>query len=64
MEDERLIGLEMKISYLERDLGELDGVVRELSDGLTALRRRVESIQRRLETPGPAAESEEDEPFV
>ena len=40
MED-RLTRVEEKIAYLEQFVGELDGVVRELHDGLAAVKRET-----------------------
>lgn len=58
MED-RLTRVEEKIAYLEHFVGELDGVVRELHDGLAAVRREVGALRARLET---SAEADGDDP--
>ena len=55
MED-RLTRVEEKIAYLEQFLGELDGVVRELHDGLAAVRRELGGLREQIERP-----SEEDD---
>lgn len=56
MED-RLTRVEEKIAYLEQFLGELDGVVRDLHDGLTAMRREVGGLREQITRP-----AEEDDP--
>ena len=43
--DARVTELEIKVAYLERMLGELDGVVRTLSDELGMLRRELSRLR-------------------
>lgn len=50
MED-RLTRVEEKIAYLEQFVGELDGVVRELHEGLAAVKREVGGLRERMEQP-------------
>ncbi len=59
MED-RLTRVEEKIAYLEQFLGELDGVVRELHDGLAAVRREVGGLREQIARP--AEEDDSDDP--
>ena len=40
----RVTELEIKVAYLERLLGELDGVVRTLSDELSLVRRELSRL--------------------
>lgn len=47
---ERLTRVEEKIAYLEQFVGELDGVVREVHDGLDALRREFKRLRERVES--------------
>jgi uncharacterized coiled-coil protein SlyX len=41
----RVTELEIKVSYLERLIGELDGVIRTMSDELEILRREVARLR-------------------
>ena len=43
--EERVTELEIKAAYLERMLGELDAVVRTMSDELDLLRREVARLR-------------------
>jgi uncharacterized coiled-coil protein SlyX len=55
MSDDRLMALEIKAAYFEKMSADLDQVVRELSAEVTALRREVENLRGRLESPEPQA---------
>jgi uncharacterized coiled-coil protein SlyX len=46
--DDRTTGLEIKVAYLEKQLADLDGVVREQADALDALKLVVERLQARV----------------
>lgn len=46
--DDRTTGLEIKVAYLEKQLADLDGVVREQADALEALKLVVERLQARV----------------
>jgi uncharacterized coiled-coil protein SlyX len=51
MPEDRVTRLEEKCTFLERDLNELDGAVREIGDGLADLRgelRQLASVIDRL----------------
>lgn len=52
--DERLINLEIKQSFLERNIEELDGVVRSLNLEVQRLHREIERLQHQSteEAPG------------
>ena len=57
--DQRLTIVEEKIAYLERYMGELDGVVREMHDTLGVLRRELGRVRDQIEQQG---EGESDDP--
>lgn len=57
MED-RVIEVEIRLAYLEHELRELDGVVRETRDLLDRLRREVGELRDRVE---PAASRDPDD---
>ncbi len=46
---ERLTNVEEKIAYLEKFVTDLDGVVRELHDGLNVVRREMGQLRTQLE---------------
>ena len=48
---DRLTNVEEKIAYLEKFVADLDGVVRELHDGLDAARREMGQLRAQLEKP-------------
>lgn len=54
--DERLTALEIKMAYLERAYGELDGVVRTWGEQMELLRREVMRLRssQALPTESPA----------
>jgi SlyX protein len=57
--ERRLVDLEVRYSYLERAIGDLDAVVLELRAQIDALRlqvKRLEDVAR--EEPGPTLPSE------
>ena len=43
--EERLIGVETKLAFLERSFEQLDGVVRELSERIDRLQHHIERHQ-------------------
>lgn len=45
----RLIAIEEKIAHLERHLGELDGVVRDMNDRFDGFKREIKKMQADLE---------------
>lgn len=47
--DRRLEDMEVKIAFLEHTLSELDGVVRELADDNTRLKREVLELRERMQ---------------
>ena len=49
---DRITGVEEKLAYLEKFVTELDGVVRELHDGLDAVRREMKQVRAQIEQPG------------
>lgn len=49
--DERLIDLEIKIAFVERHVAQLDELVRDMADGLAALRAEVERIREMQDAP-------------
>ena len=58
MED-RLTRVEEKIAYLEQFVGELDGVVRELHDGLAAMKREIGGLRERMDRPAEEDDSDD-----
>ncbi len=48
---DRITGVEEKLAYLEKFVTELDGVVRELHDGLDAVRREMKQVRAQIEQP-------------
>ncbi|MBN1441141.1 MAG: SlyX family protein [Planctomycetes bacterium] len=63
-QEQRVIDLEIKISFLEKQVEDLDELVRELGTELQGLRRQCDSLQRRMEEPQSfeAPEGTEEEP--
>jgi hypothetical protein len=57
--DERFIRIETRLEQLDRSLGVLDGLVRDLSAELRSTKRRFDSILRSIES---AREGNADEP--
>ncbi|MBB6428872.1 SlyX family protein [Algisphaera agarilytica] len=53
--DQRLVNIEEKIAHLERHLGELDGVVREMYDRMDGFKAQLEKIRSDLETHQPGS---------
>lgn len=49
--NDRLTSVEEKIAYLEKFVADLDGVVRELHDGLDAARREIGQLRSQLQQP-------------
>jgi uncharacterized coiled-coil protein SlyX len=52
--EQRVTELEIKVAYLERTVGELDGLVRVLSEQMDLLRRevaRLRASEQRQEPP-------------
>ncbi len=43
--DQRIEDLEVRIAYLEKNIGDLDGVVRELGQGLGALHQQIQELR-------------------
>lgn len=56
---DRLTTVEEKIAYLEQYVGELDGVVREMHDNLTAVQREMRQLKAQLEQ-GPETDDSDD----
>lgn len=59
MSDKRLEDLEVKVAYLEHQLAELDGLVRELFSAHAEQRKELEALRERPEdslTIGPGIE--------
>ncbi|MEO1235616.1 MAG: SlyX family protein [Planctomycetota bacterium] len=48
--DNRLVNLEEKVTHLERHLGELDAVVRELHDNMDRYQRQIDQIKTLVES--------------
>ncbi len=57
---DRLTNVEEKIAYLEQFVSELDGVVRELHDGLNAVRREVGQLRNQLGQQGQGDDEGDD----
>jgi uncharacterized coiled-coil protein SlyX len=57
---ERLTLVEEKIAYLEKFVSDLDGVVRELHDGLEAARREIRQIRSQLQQQSQGDDDESD----
>ena len=53
--DQRLVNIEEKIAHLERHLGELDGVVREMYDRMDGFKAQLEKIRADLEAHQPGS---------
>ncbi|MEM9420287.1 MAG: SlyX family protein [Planctomycetota bacterium] len=48
--ESRLVNIEEKIAHLERHLGELDGVVREMYDRMDGFKAQLEKIRSDLQS--------------
>jgi hypothetical protein len=62
--DEHTVDLEMKLAWLEKYVGDLDVVVRGLSDEVVALRREVTELREAAARPAsgaPGGDGEEDD---
>ena len=64
--DQRLTDLEVKVSFLENEIAELDGVVRQVAEHLVAMREDLVTLRAQIrEAPsseGPASLEEERPP--
>lgn len=49
----RLVDLEVRLSFMERTLSELDDVVRQVADDMDNLRRAVTELKDRVDTGTP-----------
>lgn len=67
----RLIALEEKLAYLEKHLGDLDGVVRDLAERIDQQSKGVQQVRSILEqhlaggedgNTGPGPDAERDRP--
>jgi uncharacterized coiled-coil protein SlyX len=43
--DQRIEDLEVRIAYLEKNIADLDGVVRELGQGMTGLSQQLQELR-------------------
>jgi len=59
--EQRLMDLEVRYTYLERTVGELDQVILELRAEVTRLRREVEGL-RALQDAGETANPPHEKP--
>lgn len=60
--DERFKNIEIRLAYLERSHGELDGVVRQLSDQVDVLVREVRRLRAAEHDSGDPALANEKPP--
>ena len=58
--DDRLTNVEEKIAYLEKFVTELDGVVREMHDTLTAVRREAGELRAQVDRQAPGDDGSDD----
>lgn len=58
----RVEDLEVKVAFLERHVGELDGVIRQLYDELAALRRDLAALGEAVRLDQPIDRTHEKPP--
>lgn len=58
--DPRLVAIEEKLAHLERHIGELDGVVRDMNDRFDGFQRQMRKMRADLETQRAGGGSDGD----